>query len=209
MFCPKCGKEVNGEAFCPNCGASMNGSEAPAKKEKKKSKKGCLIAVIIVAVIALIGIIAGVAGGGKSDTPTQTSEDSSTSQQKVEAKKGDENNVGKCKVELKDSKIATDYEGKKVLVVTYGFTNNDEQAQSFNVAVEDKAYQNGVELGMVLSDYGIDGFSYDEKIKDVKPGVSLDVQCAYELNDETTDVELELSRYFSNDVQASFTVKVK
>ena len=37
MFCPKCGKEVNGEAFCPNCGTAMNGSEASAKKEKKKS----------------------------------------------------------------------------------------------------------------------------------------------------------------------------
>lgn len=208
MFCPKCGKEVNGEAFCPNCGASMNGSEAPAKKEKKKSKKGCLVAVIIVAVIGLIAIIAGVAGT-KSDTPAQSSADSSASQQKTEAKKDDENNVGKCKVELKDSKIATDYEGKKVLVVTYGFTNNDTKAQSFNVAVDDKAYQDGVELGMVLSDYGIDGYSYDEKIKDVKPGVSLDVQCAYELNDETTDVELELSRWFASDISASFTVKIK
>lgn len=208
MFCPKCGKEVNGEAFCPNCGASVNGSETPAKKEKKKSKKGCLVAVIIVAVIGLIAIIAGVAGT-KSDTPADSSADSSASQQKTEAKKDDKNNVGNCKVELKDSKIATDYEGKKVLVVTYGFTNNDTKAQSFNVAIDDKAYQDGIELGMVLSDYGIDGYSYDEKIKDVKPGVSLDVQCAYELNDETTDVELELSRWFASDVSASFTVKVK
>ena len=44
-----------------------------------------------------------------------------------------------------------------------------------------------------------DEYNFDNKSKEIKPGITLDVQCAYELNDLTTDVEVEITEWISFD----------
>ena len=42
--------------------------------------------------------------------------------------------------------VTSDYQGNPAIVVTYTWTNNSSDPQMFEVAIDDKAFQNGVEL---------------------------------------------------------------
>lgn len=144
--------------------------------------------------------------GGDGSTDTTADNSSSNTQSANVDSNG--NNIGQYKVDLKEARTATDSADKSILIVTYTFTNNSDTAQAFVYAIDDTAYQNGVELGPVWTSYGIDGLDFDAKSKEIKPGVSLDVQCAYELNDETTDVEIELQRFASLSDEAELTYTI-
>ena len=53
-------------------------------------------------------------------------------------------------------------------------------------------------------------YNSDNQSKEIKKGVSLDVEVAYELNDTITDVEVEVSEFVSfNDdvVKKNFSIK--
>ncbi len=181
------------------------------QQKKKKKKKRLIIFGVILALVVVIGAAGAGSGsdnGGAKPAEAGTNAAGQTTKAAV-ADKNSENNVGKFKVELKSSRITSDYEGKKILIVTYSFKNNDSEPKSFSYSIEDKAYQNGVELGDVWTSYGIDNLSFDEASKEVKPGVSLDLQCAYELNDASTDVTIELAPWLSDNVQQTYTVKIK
>ncbi|WP_396655053.1 DUF5067 domain-containing protein [Microbacterium sp.] len=99
-------------------------------------------------------------------------------------------------VVIGESAQTEDYEGKAALVVTFTFTNNSADDANFMFAVSPKAFQDGVELenAILLSD----DFDLDNALKDVKPGVSLDVQWAYVL-DGTSDVTVEVTELISFD----------
>ena len=180
-----------------------------AQKKQKKKKR-----LIILGIVAALIVVIGIAAGGSDDSPSnpapvQSSSADGTSAANAVAENKSENNVGKYKVTLKSSRITKDYDGNSILIVTYNFQNNDSEPKCFAYSVEDKAYQNGVELGDVWTSYGIDNYSFDEASKEIKPGVSLDLQCAYELNDNSTDVEIELSQWLSDKVQQKYTIKLK
>ena len=53
-------------------------------------------------------------------------------------------------------------------------------------------------------------YSSANQTKEIKQGVSLDVEIAYELNDTTTDIEVEISELFSfsdRKIQKTFSIK--
>ncbi len=110
-----------------------------------------------------------------------------------------ENTLGDYLLEIKSCRLAKDYEGKDVAIVMYNFTNNAEDAASFMFAFEDNAYQNGVGLNeaYVLPDSA--NYSSDNQTKEIKKGASLDIEVAYELNDATSDIEVEVGQLFSFD----------
>lgn len=107
--------------------------------------------------------------------------------------------LGDYKVEIKSSRLTKDYEGKPVIVITYGFTNNSSDASSFAFSVEDGAFQNGIGLSesMFLKDN--DPYNSENQLKDIKKGATLDVEVAYKLNDSTTDVVVEVTELISFD----------
>ncbi len=94
-------------------------------------------------------------------------------------------------------RLAKDFEGKDVLIVKYKFTNNSDKAANFMFAFKDSVFQDGIGLNesYVLDDSA--KYSADNQQKDIKPGSSLDVECAYELNDTKTDVEVEVKELVS------------
>ena len=198
MYCQKCGTQnPEGANNCQNCGAPLNAT--PAKPKKKKT--GLIIG--IVAVIAVIAIIGSIGGGGdkKTDTSSAGESTSAASAAKSETAKDFE-------VKLKSSFATDDGEGKPVLVVTYEFKNTSDTKASWMIVVDDTALQDGIGLNKTFTSYGIDGYNSDNQQKEIMPGKTLEVQEAYYLNDETTQVEIQIEPSFSLNDEIYETFKI-
>ena len=119
-------------------------------------------------------------------------------------------NIGDYTVEIQSCRLAKDYEGKDVVIVKYLYTNvaNDD-ATSFFVAFDETVYQNGVGLNESWLVDDSANYSSDNQTKEIKKGASLEVEVAYELNDTTTDIEVEVKELFSFDdttITKTFTI---
>lgn len=165
-----------------------------ATKKKPFYKK---VWFIILAVIVAIIVLGGIFSSGDSSTDSDNnsasqSENKADTIQKNEAKLGDyEVVIEKCEL--------IDYDGKDVAVVTFAFTNNSSQAASFDLALQAKAFQDGIEAER---NYVYDVFSdeYDEdgnQHKEIKPGNSINVRIAYTLNSTEKPLEVEVSELCS------------
>lgn len=109
--------------------------------------------------------------------------------------------LGDYDVEILEAHLAQDYEGKPVIVTAYRWTNNSDQTTSAMVALSEQAFQDGVELERAIVGND-DAYDPAAQMKDIRPGASLEVQCAFVLSSETAEVEFEVSNWlsFSNDV---------
>ncbi|MBQ8684487.1 MAG: DUF5067 domain-containing protein [Clostridia bacterium] len=110
--------------------------------------------------------------------------------------------LNKYSVEIKSCRLSKDYDNKPVVIVKYGFTNNDEEPASFMLAFEDNVYQDGIGLNEAYFLVDSADYSADNQSKEIKTGATLDVEVAYVLNDTTTDIEVEVSELFSWDDKA-------
>lgn len=199
--CKSCGNDLASSAkSCPSCGA----------KNKKPIFKKWWFWLIIV--ILLVGLISAAGGGDDTDAETTaaSSNGNSATQAIAETEKVNDNDLGSYQVEIKNARLTKNYEGKPVVVITYGFTNNASEPAAFWLTIDDNVYQNGVglEKAYVLKD----GDPYDEanQDKEIKSGVTLDVDVAYILNDTETDVEVEAKEImsFSDEVVTrTFSIK--
>ena len=104
--------------------------------------------------------------------------------------------LGDYHVEIKDAALVYDYEENPAIVITYAWTNNSAETTSAMMTILEKAFQDGVELDSTVI---FDSSLYDSgaSSKDVRPGTTIDVQCAFALTSETSTVEFELSEAFS------------
>lgn len=203
MYCQKCGKQnADNATHCTSCGEPLTPANNPTpqmniqQKTPKKKRHGCLITVLIVAIVFVVVMIALSNNNDDNSTSGTTSTNAPIIADNAETKTG---KIGKYNITIKESKVVQNGD-KNILIVTYVFTNNSDDSKAFMYAVTDKLFQNGVELGTVYSSWGMeDEYNFDNKSKEIKPGVSLDVQCAYELNDTTTDVEVEITEWISLD----------
>lgn len=106
-------------------------------------------------------------------------------------------NLGYYNVIIESCRLATDYEGEPIVIVKYKFTNNGEEAACFAWSLEYDAFQDGVGLNECYFADDSANYSSDNQTKEIKKGASLSVEVAYELNDSTTDVEIEVSELIS------------
>lgn len=119
--------------------------------------------------------------------------------------------IGDYQVEIQSCRLAKDYEGKDVVIVKYLYTNvANDTATAFYIAFDENVYQNGVGLNeaYILDDSA--NYSADNQTKEIKKGASLEVEVAYELNDTTTDIEVEVKELFSFDdttITKTFSIK--
>jgi len=150
-----------------------------------------VLAVLLAAVFMLFAL-----GSGESETSDQGSGTAAAKPTSAESE------IGKYTVVIDSCRLAKDYAGKEVVIVKYVFTNvSDDNAVSFMFAFDDAVYQDGVGLNQsyILDDSA--KFSADNQTKEIKKGASLEVEVAYELNDSTTDIEVEVKELFSFDDQ--------
>ncbi len=165
----------------------------PPQKPKKPIYKKWWFWLIIVFV--LIIIISAVSGGG-SDNETDTSQNntsaSDSSDVVAEGEEKENNTIGDFKCVVKKAVLCKDYAGEDAVLIAYDFTNNSSESISFDLALVDEVYQDGVELEIAITDD--DTESFDTKIK---PGVTKEVTKAYLLSDTTTDLDIEISELIS------------
>ncbi len=157
--------------------------------------KKILSLLLCLCVILAFGIFAIASGEDTSTTDNQGSGTVDT----ADTTEAADANLGDYKVEILSCRLAKDFEGKDVVIVKYNFTNNADEATAFFTAFDDNVYQDGVGLNeslFVEDDYN---YSSDNQTKNIKTGSSLEVEVAYELNDTTTDIEVEVEELFSFD----------
>ena len=160
-----------------------------AEKKKKKKKKWIIIAVVAVVII----LIAVIASGGSDDSSSEDSNASAgTSAVSAESEEKANDTVGDFKCVVKGAKLCKDLTGKDAVLITYEFTNNSDSAVSFDVALDARAYQDGVGLETAILDEDTDYLDVD-----IKPGVTKEVKKAYNLRDTSTEIEIEVSELIS------------
>lgn len=162
-------------------------------------KKILLFALVLALSFSLLGC------GSTSSPDTASESENADNEATIQQSNSNAGTLGDYAISFTGCTTAKDYEGKDVIIVSYDFTNNSDEATSAALALYVKAFQNGIELenGIVIDD--IDGYNSDNYMKDIKPGVTLNVQEAFVLSD-TSSVEFEASEFisFSDDV-VSFT----
>ena len=162
-------------------------------------KLSVFLSLTLIVIFALFAL-----GSGEEATTKNQGEGSAVSAEVNDA------SLGKYEVEIQSCRLAKDYSGKDVVIVKYLFTNvSDENAASFSGSLIDKVYQNGIELsGSYFLEDGAN-YSSDNQTKDIKKGISLEVEAAYELEDTTSDIEVEVQEIFSFDdvtITKTFTI---
>jgi len=128
----------------------------------------------------------------ESEPPESQPESENQPEEPKESEPETKSNLGDYRVVPLKVELDKDWEGKKIAVVTYEFTNNSDENNSFSFAVSAKVFQNGVEL----SDSYFNDVDSENHLKEIKPGVTIKVQCAYELED-TSPIEIEIEELFS------------
>lgn len=175
--------------------------------------KGGLLkkALIVLAVIVVIGVIGGMGSGEDSgsssgsaapaqqEQATETASDGGAAETEEatapEPEPEPEPVSTDYEVSIAGVKLGKDYEGKDCAIVTYTFTNNSDDTISFATAFYPQVFQNGVECDTAIT---MDGIENDNYLTDIRPGTTVDVDIAYELQD-TSDIEIEVKELFSFD----------
>lgn len=168
---------------------------AALNEEKKKKKKKKLIILGVIIAVIIIVIVSASGSGSNDDTKTSSNENTTVSSVDAEKKETDENTIGDFKCVVKGAKITKDWEGKDAVLITYEFTNNSNSPISFDGALDDKLYQDGIELESAI-------LSNDEEAKlidtvDLKPGITKEVKKAYSLRNKKSEIEVEIQEIFS------------
>lgn len=188
----------------PQSNAEMQAAVNVAMKDekKKKKKKRLIIIAVIVAVLIIVAVI-GSAGGSDEKNTNTPSTNSSVEADKTEVSN---NTIGDYGCVVKSAKLTKNWEGKDTVLLTYEFTNNSSNPASFDIALIDRVYQDGIGLETTfLSDDDTDYLDVQ-----IKPGVSKDVRKAYVLRDTSTDLEVEIEEFISlSDDKIVTTVKLE
>lgn len=181
--------------------AALQQEKANKKKKKKK------IILIIFAVLLAIIVIAAVSSGDDDDSKSTSSTTSTSSGVKVEEKDTPKGQIGDYVCVVKKAEKCKNYDGKPAVKITYEFTNNSNDSQSFDLALTDNVYQDGIGLEDAFFTGEDEDMGIDVKIK---PGVTKEVRKIYLLKDENADLEIEIGQAFSfSDETITEIVKLK
>lgn len=178
-------------------------NEALAQEKKKKKKKRLIIVLIVVVVLIIIGIV----GAGGSSSDNEDSSNSNSNSVSVNKEEKAEGEIGKYICTVKEAKLCKDWEGKDAVKITYSFTNNNEEAESFDIALSDEVYQDGVGLESTFISSDDDDWGIDVKIK---KGTTKDVSKVYRLRDKQTTLDVEISEWISlNDEKLNYSIDLE
>ena len=102
--------------------------------------------------------------------------------------------VGASYVNIKQAQLTRDNSGRPAVVFTYTWTNRSDRIATSVYSVSEMAFQDGIELEYAsISDTSV--YNPATSFKRLKPGASIDIQAAFVLWDETSNVEFEVSEY--------------
>ena len=101
---------------------------------------------------------------------------------------------------IKDYELVKNYDGKDTIAVSIDFTNNSDEAASFDVAMMCDAFQDGVELDTtsVYTDEESFDCMDDDTSKQIKPGRTIEIIVTKELENTTSPVDVEVEEFLGN-----------
>ena len=106
--------------------------------------------------------------------------------------------IGKYSVVIDSCRLAKDYSGNPIVIVKYIYTNvSDSDPTAFYIAFDDNVFQGGIGLNSCYMADDSANYNSDNQTKEIKAGATLEVEVAYELNDTTTEIEVEIRELFS------------
>ena len=114
-------------------------NQALDEQKKKKKKKRLIILAVIVGIIVIIAIAGSAGGGSDSSSGAQTTAGSAseaTNSVAAQEKEKTEGKIGDYICTVKSAEKCKNWEGKNSIKITYNFTNNSSEAQSFDVALK-------------------------------------------------------------------------
>ncbi len=155
----------------------------------KKLLIGVIVLIVAIAVFANIGDDGEIPRDNASGSSQVVENENTEKPQNTEERFY---YVGEYGVSIKEVKMFEDSISKCV-IVTYEFKNTSKNPQSFNYAFSAHAYQGGVELNNPELRF-IDGLTdyNDNAGTNIKEGASIEVDEAYRLIDDTSEVEIEV-----------------
>lgn len=112
----------------------------------------------------------------------------------------DEGDVGDYYIKLGDCIFGKDYDGNRIAVLHYDYTNNSDKTNSAIWSVTINAYQDGIELDSLVLTF--DDSVYDAGIEqtDIKPGYTMeDCQKAFKLRSDSP-IEIEVKPFVGDPV---------
>ena len=139
------------------------------------------------------------------DTETNSTNTQQTETQKEESQKEEQEEVAddgvinftadEWNVTYVKHEVAKDYDGNPCLYFYYTYTNNGEEASSASTDTLIQVFQNGIECETA---FVVDNVpeSYENSMKDIQPGYSIEVCEAYSLTD-MSDVTIEVTDWVS------------
>ena len=105
--------------------------------------------------------------------------------------------MGKYAVKFTGYTLAKDYQGQDTVIISFDFTNNNEDATSAMVALNIDAYQDGIELESAILTDAPEGYDSESEMKNIKQGATLNCQKAFVLSNTSSPVEVEAEELFS------------
>ena len=100
--------------------------------------------------------------------------------------------VGEFEVEIRSAVLTRNTDGDPALVVSYRWVNNSPVTTSVLSSISEAAVQDGKALGMTtIGNRAI--YNPDEKYRDVRPGVELEIQSAFKLEDLESEVTFQIA----------------
>lgn len=199
-------------------------------REKKRNRKGhkffAFLKVLLVIVILgtcvyggfklkELGVIPTKRIAAQPSASHEQTEDTSSGLAEPSTDKEDEaqttvsGTLGSHEITLKGAEKGKDSDGNPILIVTYAWTNNSKENASAWLTLNETAFQDGVELD-TPSSVAVDTYDVDSKRREIQPGATMDVQVSFLLRDNSSPVDIEITRVLDLDeakVSATFDIK--
>lgn len=165
-----------------------------------------LMAILLVATFGVFAL-----GSGEEDTDTNQGSSVVDEADNIDDNEKINDRLGDYAIEILSCRLAKNYSDAPIVIVKYKFTNvEDEDPSAFMWSVSDTVYQDGIGLNKAYIVKDSAKYSSDNQSKEIKKGASLEVEVAYELNDTTTDIEVEVQEYLGwSDKKITKTFKIK
>lgn len=111
-----------------------------------------------------------------------------------EVQNSDSGTIGDYSVTIESARLAKDYQSKPVAIIKYKWTNNSDDANSFEGALNQQVFQDGVQLDPAFS---IEDKAYntDDGLREIKKGVSLEVEKAFALSNTSSPIEADVTDF--------------
>ena len=172
-------------------------------------KKVVLLLLTLILSLAIMGCGTSTTTGTSETTSNGTTPAEASAETQADSGiMADSGTLGDYTVTIKSARLTTNYKDEPSIIITYDFTNNSDKTASFAFSTSSKVFQNGIECDTTISSYNDDTFSSENSLKDIKTGATLEVEAIYKLNDETSDVEVEVSKLIDFSKNPATIVKI-